>query len=136
LKVSEFLKSKYRTYLELTTIGNIDGVTYQNSALLSTEIQIDNAQRGLDVMLIANVMASVCFIVFIFYHIFASRYEMRSLRNVTKGKAYHIIEDAPSPLSVKEFAVIITNVQKGYKGNISDDLKELFGKYGNDRYGY
>jgi hypothetical protein len=60
---------------------------------------------------------------------------MRSLRNVTKGKAYHRVENAPAPLSVKEFAVIITNVQKGYKGNISDDLKTLFGKYGNDRYG-
>lgn len=107
-------------------------MTYRNTGEYSTDIQIDNAQKGLEVMLSANVMITVIFGLFICYHIFASRYEIRNLKNITKGRSYQNVDDAPCPISVKEFAVMITDVQTDYsksEGNINDDIRNVFGKY-------
>ena len=40
------------------------------------------------------------------------------------------MKDKPMPLSVKEFLVMITNIDKNYKGNIKADIRNSLGKYG------
>jgi len=101
-----------------------------NVGSYSTEIQIDNAEKGRNIILACQVIFTIVFLLFIIYHIGVVNHESRNLKNVNKGNEWQQMKDKPMPLSVKEFSVMITNIDKNYKGNIKADIRNSLGKYG------
>jgi len=68
---------------------------------------------------------------FIIYNIAIINHETRNLKNVKNGATWEELKDKPTPLSVKEFSVMITDIDKNYEGDIVSDIRNSFNKYGN-----
>lgn len=83
---------------EWFSLGNIDGIVYQSEGSYSTSIGKENADQGRNVTIGIDLTITVFLIMFFIYQIFISRLEMRA-----KG----------APISIKDYAVKVTRIQKG-----------------------
>ena len=112
---SWYSSSDLKFNLEMTTLGNIDGFAYQTVGDSASSIGIDNSQTGLTMILPMDLIITLFFVIFWMYQIFISKIEMNSKN---------------SPISIRNFAVRITNIQKGWNTDLEREVLKLFINYG------
>ncbi|CAI2376387.1 unnamed protein product [Moneuplotes crassus] len=119
--------------IEKTTLGNLDGLDYKAVGSFTKELQIENSEKGRDVLLSCQILFSILFLLFILYHITMVNYESRRVKNLQNGTKWRQLDEKPHPLSIKEFSVLITSIDKNYQGDIISDVKNTLNKYGGYR---
>lgn len=117
----------------MTTLGNIDGLSYMNIYTTSTEVEIENADKGKEIMLITNICIMVVFLLFILYHIFSINFEVSDVRNSSLTSHSEDLSVSLKRISLKDFAVKLTHIPYTYRRNIEVDVRNIFANFGSQR---
>lgn len=100
---------------ERVSLGNIDGLEYQSEGANSSKIGKDNGEIGLKVTLAVDLTISIFIMMFALYQIYVSKMEMRAKN---------------SPISIRDYAVKVSNIQKGCPAPIEREIQKQFIKFG------
>lgn len=100
---------------ERISLGNIDGLDYQSEGANSSKIGKENGDIGLKVTLAVDLTISIFIMMFALYQIYVSKMEMRAKN---------------SPISIRDYAVKVSNIQKGCPGPIEREIQKQFIKFG------
>lgn len=93
----------------------MDGLLYQSQGDNASSIGQDNSELGQDVTIAVDLAITVFMLLFILYQAYVSKLELR-------GKH--------SPKSIRDYAVKVSNIQKGCPGPIEREIQKIFIKHG------